>query len=185
LILVVFEYNGRGLDARRPGASGVSSPQQANDAERRAAKEINRLWGDSHLAAQTLAEHLGKTTIDAPTRDHGNYFAVTGDLWHKLLRHSLAVALLLERGGFESATVVHRAAYEVGINLVYLITQGDKVRNAVLFRARSLVEIAALYADQSAGADARRIIDTIPPAIMAEVMTAVPTAPMAPMRDVR
>ena len=138
-------------------------------AEEKARQQIHRLERDARLVIRLLSEELKQQPLESPTGDHGNYFAVTGDLWRKLVEHCLNVALLLAWGGFGSVIVVHRAAYEVAINLIYLIKQGNKIKNAVLFRTRSLLEVAEVLHDQPSGTEARQILGKIPRQILDEL----------------
>jgi hypothetical protein len=94
-----------------------------------------------HVGEQTARQHI----IDVPTEDHARYFAIAGDLWVKLLSHCQAVSVLLP-DLFDPAVVVSRAAYEAGITLVYLMTVGDKLANARLYEARTVLEVLETYA---------------------------------------
>ncbi len=97
-----------------------------------------------HTACQRVsAERVG----DLPTLDHGRYVAIAGDLWQNFVNHCQAVGILLNLGLFDSAVVVNRAAYEATINLIYLITVGDKIENARLFETRMMIELAEVYRD--------------------------------------
>lgn len=98
-----------------------------------------------HAACQrTSAEQVG----DLPTLDHGRYVAIAGDLWQKLVNHCQAVGILLSAGLFDSALIVNRAVYEATINLIYLMTVGDKMANAQLFETRMVIDFAEIYSDR-------------------------------------
>lgn len=136
--------------------------------EEQAAKEIVLLEHDARLIVKVMVATLQDRPLDTPSGDHGNYFAVTGDLWRRLCEFALNVALILRHGAYPPAVVVVRTEYELAVNLIYLITQGNKVRNGVLFRTRSLLEVAEVLKDQPAGGEAQRILATVPEAIVEE-----------------
>ena len=103
----------------------------------------------------------------------GRYFSIASDLWQKHVNYCQSVGLLLSTGLYDSAMVVGRAAYETAITLTYLITVGDKLRNAVLFAAHMIVDTAAVYADESGATreSAKKAMAAIPAEIMQEVTT--------------
>jgi len=142
----------------------------ADDAEgeRCAQHEIALLEGDVRLVMKVMIEELQRQPVDSPTGDHGNYFAVTGDLWRRLCEFCLNVALILRHGAYSPDLVVARTAYELAVNLLYVIKQGDRVRNGVLFRTRSLLEVADVFRDEPSGAEAVRILAKVPGEVVKE-----------------
>ena len=144
----------------------TSDPESV--AEARAQREIELLGHDTVLVRSVLTQ-LGRAhPFDTPTADLGTYYEVTWELWNKLVDHNRAVAVLLVSDLFNSAIVVHRAAYEILVNLGYLMTQGDKVRNALLHRARSLLEVAEQFASQPSGPSAAAVLPRMPQDVVKE-----------------
>jgi Family of unknown function (DUF5677) len=121
-----------------------------------------------HAACQQAArEHV----IDVKNHAEFRYYKIAADLWQKQINHCAGVSVLLAAELFDSAVVVNRAAYETAIALVYLMTVGDKLRNANLFEAHMVVDTAAVYANEpgDTAAKARKAIATIPEDILSEV----------------
>ncbi len=133
--------------------------------------EVGLLHHDVLLIHQACQRASRDHVIDADTWDQGRYFAIAGDLWQKHVNHCQGVVFLLSHGLFESAVVVGRAAYETAITLMYLMTVGDKVRNAHLFEAHMIVDTAEVFQDVPGQTTekAQRALDTIPEDIMREV----------------
>jgi Family of unknown function (DUF5677) len=124
------------------------------------------------LQIHRVCEEKAKThVIDADTWDAGRYYAIAGDLWQKHVNHCQGVALLLGSGLFESAIVVGRAAYETAITLVYLMTVGDKKRNALIFEAHMVVDTAEVFRDEKGhvAEKAQAAIATFPDDVIAQV----------------
>lgn len=131
-------------------------------------QQVQALLHETVHAPAALAEVLRRNPVNAPTGDTGNYFAITGDLWRRCAEHCRSVALLLDLGGWGPAIVVNRAAYEVAVNLMYVVNHGNKVENAVHYRARSLLEVADFFGSQPAGQEAKHILDRLPARIVEE-----------------
>jgi hypothetical protein len=136
-------------------------------AEAQAQREIERLHHDTALVLHLL-DGLGQAhPLETPTPREATYYHVTTDLWFKLVEHNRAVAALAS-DLFSSAVVVHRAAYEILVNLGYLIRQGDKHRNALLFMARSLLEVAEQFASEPSGTAAAAVLPRMPQDVVDE-----------------
>ena len=134
-----------------------------------ALREIRALFDDTTRILTVLAELTRKNPRDAGTQELMTYRVVTGDLWRKILEHSRATALLLDQQMFDSAALVARTGYEVIINLLYMLSQGNKIENALRFRVRSLLEIEQEMKTLPSGDDARRRLTTFAPELVRAV----------------
>jgi hypothetical protein len=136
-----------------------------------APNEVALLHHDVMLIHQACQQCAREHVIDADSWDTGRYYAIAGDLWQKHVNHCQGVAILLSKGLFDSALVVNRAAYETAITLTYLMTVGDKLRNAALFEAHMVVDTATVYAEQpgTTAPGAQKALAEIPQDILQEV----------------
>lgn len=137
-----------------------------------ARREIRALFDDTTRVLAVQAGLARKNPPDARTPELRTYRVVTGDLWRKALEHYRATALLLDQEMFDSGAVISRAGYEIVINLLYVLTQGDKIENAQRVWIRSLLEVDREMKNLPSGEDARRRLASFDPTLVEGVRAA-------------
>ncbi len=111
--------------------------------------QVSLLAQDTELVLRAGKLAADSHVLPAPTPHHERYLIVVGDLWDKQIAHSRGIALLLGNGFYDSALVVARGMYETAINLVYLMSIGNKLDNAAQYVARQVAELARTHGKET------------------------------------